>query len=216
MRRSSVPPRCPRNPPLRQRHGAQGRQGPHPVHHRPGAPGRFPGLRADQPQPRLRRAARRQAAAAGASRRAPVGLIKSFRGGLSAPGKARVVIDVTGPVDRREGGRREGEDGKTARLVLEIVPAEIADDGKPPTPGAPAAGRRLGLGAGGLQPPMPRPAVSPQQRALSMYKPVIVLDPGHGGDDTGATKSARSRRTWCSRSASSCATSCRPPAATRC
>ena len=29
---------------------------------------------------------------------APVGLIKSFRGGLSAPGKARVVIDVTGPV----------------------------------------------------------------------------------------------------------------------
>jgi N-acetylmuramoyl-L-alanine amidase len=44
------------------------------------------------------------------------------------------------------------------------------------------------LGAGGLQPPMPRPAVSPQARALSMYKPVIVLDPGHGGDDTGAQR----------------------------
>jgi N-acetylmuramoyl-L-alanine amidase len=27
-----------------------------------------------------------------------VGLVKSFRGGLSAPGKARIVIDVTGPV----------------------------------------------------------------------------------------------------------------------
>ena len=32
------------------------------------------------------------------------------------------------------------------------------------------------------------PAVSPQVRALSMYKPVIVLDPGHGGDDTGAQR----------------------------
>src|SRR5262249_51351913 len=28
----------------------------------------------------------------------PVGLVKAFRGGVSAPGKARVVIDVTGPV----------------------------------------------------------------------------------------------------------------------
>ena len=28
---------------------------------------------------------------------AAVGLVKSFRGGQSAPGKARIVIDVTGP-----------------------------------------------------------------------------------------------------------------------
>ena len=44
------------------------------------------------------------------------------------------------------------------------------------------------LGASSIQPPMPRPAISPQQRALIMYKPVIVIDPGHGGDDTGARK----------------------------
>jgi N-acetylmuramoyl-L-alanine amidase len=35
---------------------------------------------------------------------------------------------------------------------------------------------------------MPKPAVSPTTRAASMYKPVIVIDPGHGGDDTGAQK----------------------------
>ena len=35
---------------------------------------------------------------------------------------------------------------------------------------------------------MPRPAVSPQARALGAFKPVIVLDPGHGGEDTGAQK----------------------------
>src|SRR5262249_45839669 len=28
----------------------------------------------------------------------PRGLVKAFRGGVSAPGKARIVIDVTGPV----------------------------------------------------------------------------------------------------------------------
>ena len=42
----------------------------------------------------------------------PVGLIKSFRHGMSAPGKSRVVIDVTGPVvvektdDRKGTGRQ--------------------------------------------------------------------------------------------------------------
>ena len=39
--------------------------------------------------------------------RLPVGLIASFRGGQSAPGQARVVIDVTDGRRRREGGDRE-------------------------------------------------------------------------------------------------------------
>ena len=118
-----------------------------------------------------------------------VGLVRSFRGGLSAPGKARVVIDVTGPVIVEKAAVEKGKDGKTPRLVLEIVPAESAVDAK--LANARRALMQAGaaaLGAGGLQPPMPRPAVSPQQRALIMYKPVIVLDPGHGGDDTGAQR----------------------------
>jgi N-acetylmuramoyl-L-alanine amidase len=117
----------------------------------------------------------------------PVGLVKSFRGGLSAPGKARVVIDVTGPVVVDKATIEK--DGKTARLMVEIVQADPGLDAQAANarraemlPGA------YGLGAGSLQPPMPRPAVSPQARAQGMYKPVIVLDPGHGGDDTGATK----------------------------
>jgi N-acetylmuramoyl-L-alanine amidase len=119
---------------------------------------------------------------------AAVGLIKSFRGGVSAPGKARIVIDVTGPVVVDRAAVEKSKDGKTARLVIEIVPVdEMANprtDAKRATmpPGA------SGLGAIGVQPPIPRPAVSPQARALGMFKPVIVLDPGHGGDDTGAQK----------------------------
>jgi N-acetylmuramoyl-L-alanine amidase len=117
----------------------------------------------------------------------PVGLVKSFRGGLSAPGKARVVIDVTGPVIVEKAGIEP--DGRAARLTLEIVSADSPADVE--AANARRAEMRAGasgLGAGGLQPPMPRPAISPQARAQAMFKPVIVLDPGHGGDDTGAMK----------------------------
>jgi N-acetylmuramoyl-L-alanine amidase len=118
-----------------------------------------------------------------------VGLVKSFRGGLSAPGKARIVIDVTGPVIVEKAVVENGKNGRGAHLVLEIVPAESAVDARL------ANARRalmqagaVALGAGGLQPPMPRPAVSPQVQNERKFKPVIVIDPGHGGDDTGAQR----------------------------
>lgn len=119
----------------------------------------------------------------------PLGLVKSFRGGLSAPGKARVVIDVTGPVIVDRTAIDKGKDGNTL-LVIDIVSADPATAEAEATHAKRAAlpTGASGLGAVGLQPPMPRPAISPQQRAMGMYKPVIVIDPGHGGDDTGAEK----------------------------
>lgn len=123
---------------------------------------------------------------------APIGLIKSFRGGLSAPGKARIVIDVTGPVVVEKASVEGGKDGKSPRLVIDIVaasPAVAADMKAAQARRAAMQAGATGLGAAGLlQPPLPRPAVSPQARALAMYKPIIVLDPGHGGMDSGAVK----------------------------
>jgi N-acetylmuramoyl-L-alanine amidase len=123
----------------------------------------------------------------------PVGLVKSFRGGSSAPGKARVVIDVTGAVVVEKAAIEKSKDGKSARLVIDIVAAGSME---PASPKAAEAKRpqlpegASALGASDIQPPLPKPAISPSVRALSMYKPVIVIDPGHGGDDTGATKNA--------------------------
>jgi N-acetylmuramoyl-L-alanine amidase len=124
----------------------------------------------------------------------PVGLIKSFRHGLSAPGKARIVIDVTGPVVVEKAAIEKSADGKTSMLVLDIIAAaEGAQEAAADARAAMRAGA-LGLGAAGLaatagvQPPVPRPAVPPQVRAAGSYKPIIVIDPGHGGDDAGATK----------------------------
>ena len=119
---------------------------------------------------------------------AAVGLVKSFRVGQSAPGKSRVVIEVTGPVIVDKAVIESSKDGKTSRLVLEIVPVEAGVETKADAKRTTMLAGASALGAMGVQPPMPRPAVSPQARALGAFKPVIVLDPGHGGDDTGAQK----------------------------
>ena len=56
----------------------------------------------------------------------PVGLIKSFRHGMSAPGKSRVIIDVTGPVVVERTDIEKGPDGKSAKLMIDIVSASEA------------------------------------------------------------------------------------------
>ena len=121
---------------------------------------------------------------------APVGLVQSFRGGLSAPGKMRVVIDVTGPVVVEKAAIEKAKDAAhSPRLVLEIVPAESAVKPAQPNPKRPLVQpAAAGLGAVGVQPPLPRPALRPDQRAHNIFKPIIVIDPGHGGHDSGAQK----------------------------
>jgi N-acetylmuramoyl-L-alanine amidase len=111
-----------------------------------------------------------------------VGLIKSFRGGLAAPGKMRVVIDVTDPVVVESAKLEPGKPGGPQRLIVEIVPVEGAKSTSP-RPFATASLGKAGLSA--IQPPVPRPA---QRRTASTWKPVIVLDPGHGGSDSGAER----------------------------
>lgn len=104
----------------------------------------------------------------------PTGLVQSFRGGLSAPGRSRVVIEVRAPVivERSE----IEKEGKSHRLVLDLVPAA---QGKVQTQAKKASK---------VQPPVPKRAMRPEEIAARTYKPVIVIDPGHGGDDSGAIK----------------------------
>jgi N-acetylmuramoyl-L-alanine amidase len=105
----------------------------------------------------------------------PAGVVKSFQHLSPAPGKLRIVVDVTGPVVF-EKTIQKAPDGKSNRLVVDIVAAgEVAAVGDART------------AAGGVQPPAPRPAVSPKKR-VSGPKPIIVIDPGHGGHDSGARK----------------------------
>ena len=160
---AAVMPRQPtRTPP-------QGRDHPHQVHHRPRAPGRFPGLRADQSEPRVRRAAGRQAASCRRPGDTPVGLIKSFRRGLSAARQGAHRHRRDRPRGRREGRHREvaGRQVRTARARHRAA-SETAD-------GEARRGQRTAMRAGASASApsacsrrCPSPAVSPQVRAASM------------------------------------------------
>jgi N-acetylmuramoyl-L-alanine amidase len=112
----------------------------------------------------------------------PVGVVKSFQHGFSAPGRMRIVIEVTGAVVIERSALEKAPDGRSDNLVLDIVAARETAAAAEVRAGA------RGLGAVGLQPPVPKPAVPRSKRQAASCKPVIVIDPGHGGEDSGAKK----------------------------
>jgi N-acetylmuramoyl-L-alanine amidase len=100
------------------------------------------------------------------------GLVSAWRFGALAPGKARMVLEATGPVAIDKAFVLEPHDGEPARLVVDLVPTDAATFARL---SASAAERRLA--------PPPAPAAA----APGDARPVIVLDPGHGGIDSGTT-----------------------------
>ena len=114
----------------------------------------------------------------------PIGLVKGFHGGRAGGGRSRIVINVTEPVVVESSDIKRV--GKGYHLNLEIAavagpkPARSLEDAPFDKPS--------GLGAAGVQPPMPRQALSRKAVEKRHAKPIIVLDPGHGGHDSGAKK----------------------------
>ncbi|MGV1015192.1 MAG: N-acetylmuramoyl-L-alanine amidase [Methyloceanibacter sp.] len=103
------------------------------------------------------------------------GLITAYRYGLFAPGKSRIVIDVSGPFLIDKAFVLEARDDQPARLVVDLIPTDektfLAKLAETSPPEASVASTPLA----------PKP--SPSQAA----KPVVVLDPGHGGIDPGTS-----------------------------
>lgn len=115
------------------------------------------------------------------------GLISAFRYGLFAPGKSRIVIDVVEPVLINKAFVRAAENGEPARLVLDLVhttPAEFEKQRK-------KQNMLRSMGPGSFQTSTVEAAAvkdtsQPEAQKQAKTKPVIVLDPGHGGVDPGA------------------------------
>jgi N-acetylmuramoyl-L-alanine amidase len=102
------------------------------------------------------------------------GLVTAYRYGLFAPGKSRIVIDVSGPFLIDKAFVLEPRDDQPARLVIDLVPTDEKTfqaklkEAKPPQPASEGA------------------AVIPQAPPRAPdAKPVVVVDPGHGGIDPG-------------------------------
>jgi N-acetylmuramoyl-L-alanine amidase len=114
----------------------------------------------------------------------PVGLVRSVRSGGAGAGQTKVIIEVTEPVVIEKTKIEKAVQGKGFHLAVDILPAgSVMTTAKKPLKSQPFA-----LGAAGIQPPLPMPAKRPADAAKAAYKPIIVIDPGHGGYDTGAEK----------------------------
>jgi N-acetylmuramoyl-L-alanine amidase len=103
------------------------------------------------------------------------GLVADYRFGLIAPEKARIVLDLTRPIEIAKTFVLPAAGKQPARLVFDFVPTSPESFAMAATAGNPKAtahgrapkGDRLG-------------GASPSGR------PVVVIDPGHGGIDSGA------------------------------
>ena len=109
------------------------------------------------------------------------GLIKAFRYGLVMPGGSRIVFDLTGPAKIANSYVLEAANGQPPRLVLELTEIDrtafmqaLAGESRPELRPA------VGDAKAAVAPAAPqKPAGPPDNR------PVIVIDPGHGGPDNG-------------------------------
>ena len=111
------------------------------------------------------------------------GLVSAFRYGLFAPGKSRIVIDVVEPVLIDKAFVRAAEGNQPARLVIDLVrttPEEFEKQRKRQT-------LMRSMAPGNFQTSteeLGKDKIAGEKSAKG--KPVIVLDPGHGGVDPGA------------------------------
>jgi N-acetylmuramoyl-L-alanine amidase len=118
------------------------------------------------------------AGAGGAGR----GLVKAFRYGVVMPGGSRIVFDLTGPARIAKSYVLEAANGQPPRLVLEFEEVDrtafvqsLAPESRPELrPAIAEANAAVARADAPAAPPSP-----PDKR------PVIVIDPGHGGVDNG-------------------------------
>jgi N-acetylmuramoyl-L-alanine amidase len=100
------------------------------------------------------------------------GLIKAFRFGLVMPGGSRIVFDAVKPVRVDKAFVIDPADGAPARLVLDLVATDRE-----------SFLRKIALDQRFAH--AQAPPAREQQPSSGDARPLIVLDPGHGGIDTG-------------------------------
>ena len=111
---------------------------------------------------------------AGSTGRGP---ISAFRYGLISPGKSRIVMDLDGPALIDKTFVVNPADGQPARLVIDVVPTTRAN-----FLAATRVYKERQLASGTAEAGQDPAAAAGEHGD----KPVIVVDPGHGGIDTGA------------------------------
>jgi N-acetylmuramoyl-L-alanine amidase len=121
------------------------------------------------------------------------GLIKAFRYGLVMPGGSRIVFDLTGPARIAKSYVLDAANGQPSRLVVELEEVDRTTfvqsleeaEGRPELKPAiaDAADTAAAVAAAATKP-----------AAAADLRPVIVIDPGHGGIDNGTQSGGESEK----------------------
>ncbi|WP_431856053.1 N-acetylmuramoyl-L-alanine amidase [Azospirillum sp.] len=121
------------------------------------------------------------------------GLVQRYQRMAGDSGGLRVVFETNGPVQVREAYILPPRDGHKPRFVLDLAPTTPDAFAKSVLPAAKPATRLEPASAPPSAPPAPArvvpaalPAAPPAPLPRGPEKPLIVLDPGHGGEDPGA------------------------------
>jgi N-acetylmuramoyl-L-alanine amidase len=110
------------------------------------------------------------------------GLIKRLRAGATNPNHTSIVVEVTDPVVIERAAVTPATKSRPARLEVILAPL---DEGNRFAGTIGTTGQaHLGL----VQPPVPEPATTAAVKPRPTYRPLVVIDPGHGGHDSGAQK----------------------------
>jgi len=104
------------------------------------------------------------------------GLVKAFRFGLVMQGGSRIVLDVAGPVRVDKAFVLDPVDGQPARLVVDLV--AIDRD---------SFLRNLAIENQSRRASAPAPREREPAGKSADPRPLVVIDPGHGGLDSGTT-----------------------------
>ena len=121
------------------------------------------------------------------------GLIKAFRYGLVMPGGSRIVFDLTGPARIANSYVLDAANGQPPRLVLELEQVDrtafvqsLGAENRPEL--RPAIAEAADV-------PVAVAAVATTKAAASAdSRPVIVIDPGHGGIDNGTQSGSENEK----------------------
>jgi len=128
------------------------------------------------------------------------GLVKAFRYGLVMPGGSRIVFDLTGPARIAKSYVLEAANGQPPRLVLELEEVDrtgfvqsLAAESRPEL--RPAIADATDTVVAATAATAAPKAVAPKPKPSEPdARPVVVIDPGHGGVDNGTQSSGESEK----------------------
>lgn len=121
------------------------------------------------------------------------GLIKAFRYGLVMPGGSRIVFDLAGPARIRNSYVLDAANGQPPRLVVELEEVDrttfvqsLGAESRPELRPALADAADTAVAA--------TAAIATKPAAPVDSRPVIVIDPGHGGIDNGTQSGSENEK----------------------